>query len=133
LQNAKSIAICTRLDADPWDFGVSAAGMSVAATTATGGHQMQIVKISQDMDAATMAALKGEFETLATSAKNVRLDLADVEFIDSSGIGGIVFLFKRLRERSLNLSLVNVGGQPLRLMQELHLGFLIENATTVAA
>jgi anti-anti-sigma factor len=94
---------------------------------------MQIVKIGQDMDAATMATMKSEFETLAVSVDSVRLDLEGVEFIDSSGIGGIVFLFKRLRERSLNLSLVNVDGQPLRLMQELHLGFLIENPTTLAA
>jgi anti-anti-sigma factor len=88
---------------------------------------MQIVKIKQDMDAAAMAAMKGEFEVLAASPKGIRLDLEKVEFIDSSGVGGIVFLFKRLRERSLDFSLINVDGQPLRLMQELRLGFLIKD------
>ena len=86
---------------------------------------MKNIYMDQDMDAATMAALKQTFEELATSEEDIRLDLAGVHFINSSGVGGIVFLFKRLRERSLTLTLTNVRGQPLRLLQQLQLGFLI--------
>jgi anti-anti-sigma factor len=86
---------------------------------------MQNFIINQDMDAAAMAELKQHFEDLATTPDNICLDLSKVQFMDSSGIGGIVFLFKRLRENSLHLTLTNVRGQPLRLMQKLQLGFLI--------
>jgi anti-anti-sigma factor len=86
---------------------------------------MQIVEISQDMDAATMAKLKPRLEELAAMAQDIRLDLRGVRFIDSSGIGGIVFLFKRLRENARVLTLVNVSGQPLSLMRQLQLGFLV--------
>jgi anti-anti-sigma factor len=89
---------------------------------------MQIVEITQDMDAATMAKLKPRFEEMSLREDDIRLDLRGVRFIDSSGIGGIVFLFKRLREKSLNLTLANVTGQPLSLMRQLQLGFLIATA-----
>ncbi len=44
-----------------------------------------------------MAELKATFETLGGTADDVVLDLAQVEFMDSSGVGGIVFLYKRLK------------------------------------
>lgn len=86
---------------------------------------MKNVYMDHDMDAAAMAALRQTFEDLAASGEDVSLDLSGVQFIDSSGVGGIVFLFKRLRERSHTLTLVNVRGQPLRLLQQLQLVFLI--------
>jgi anti-anti-sigma factor len=86
---------------------------------------MRIVNINQDMDAASMVAMKPLFEELALSETDVCLDLAGVDFIDSSGIGGIVFVFKRLREHSRGIALANVQGQPLRLLQHLRLEFLL--------
>ena len=86
---------------------------------------MRIVNIDRDMDAANMEAMKPLFEELARSEIDVRLDLRGVDFIDSSGIGGIVFVLKRLRENSRNITLANVHGQPLRLLQHLRLEFLL--------
>jgi anti-anti-sigma factor len=71
---------------------------------------MQNVNIDQDMDAAATIALKPLFEELAGDTEDICLDLAGVGFMDSPGIGGIVFLFKRLRERSLDLTLANIAG-----------------------
>jgi anti-anti-sigma factor len=87
---------------------------------------MRTVEIETDMDAAGMAEIKPMFEDLANSAEDVCLDLRGVQFLDSSGVGGIVFLFKRLRERSLNVTLASVKGQPLRLLRQLRLEFLLE-------
>ena len=94
---------------------------------------MNIIEINQDMDAATMAKLKPRFEELSRGETDIQIDMRMVRFIDSSGIGGIVFLFKRLRERSLNLAQTNVGGQPLSLMRQLQLGFLISSPGGEAA
>ena len=87
---------------------------------------MRYVKIDQDMDAAAMAVMKPMFEEVADSRSDVCFDLSDVQFLDSSGVGGIVFVFKRLRERSLNVSLANVAGQPLRLLRQLKLEFMVQ-------
>ena len=93
---------------------------------------MRMVEIETDMDAAGMAEMKLMFEGLANSPDDVWLDLRGVQFLDSSGVGGIVFLFKRLRERSLNVTLASVKGQPLRLLRQLRLEFLLERRQAAA-
>lgn len=93
---------------------------------------MKNVKIGQDMDAAAMAAMKPKFEALAASKTDVCFDLSAVEFLDSSGVGGIVFVYKRLRERGLRVALVNVSGQPLRLLRQLRLEFLVQEQSAAA-
>ena len=93
---------------------------------------MRMVKIDQDMDAASMAAMRPMFEELADSRSDVCFDLSAVDFLDSSGVGGIVFVFKRLRERSLKVSLVNAVGQPARLLRQLKLEFMLSPSPRTA-
>jgi anti-sigma B factor antagonist len=98
-----------------------------------GNHTMRIVQIKRDMDAAAMAEMKPMFEELADGAESVCFDLGSVGFLDSSGVGGIVFVFKRLQKRSLQVTLANVEGQPLRLLRQLRLEFMLERRPTRAA
>jgi len=87
---------------------------------------MRIVKIEQNMDSAAMAEMKPVFEDLAASLDDVCFDLNEVEFLDSSGVGAIVYVFKRLRQRAKRVVLTNVTGQPLTLLQQLKLDSFIE-------
>ena len=82
-------------------------------------------KISEDMDAHGMGNLRSALEDLAARGGDVLLDLDSVKFIDSSGVGGIVFLFKRLTSAKKSLMLKNVSGQPFRLLTHLGLGQLL--------
>ncbi|MGU3495156.1 STAS domain-containing protein [Xanthobacteraceae bacterium A53D] len=86
----------------------------------------KVVKIQGDMDAASMAELKTRFEALGSSPEDVTLDLTEVEFMDSSGVGGIVFLYKRLRMNGHKLRLAGAQGQPLQLLTHLRLSDLID-------
>lgn len=86
----------------------------------------RLVQITDDMDAAAMTRLKPVFEELAAGTEDVTLDLTDVEFVDSSGIGGLVFLYKRLRVSGRKLRLRGAGGQPLQLITHLRLADLID-------
>ena len=76
-----------------------------------------LIEMKDDLDAAAMDTLRPTFETLAMSTDDVELDLSGVRFIDSSGIGGIVFLYKRLRAAGHNLWLTGVNNQPRRLLE----------------
>ncbi|MEO1067007.1 MAG: STAS domain-containing protein [Pseudomonadota bacterium] len=89
--------------------------------------------IDKDMDAVAMADLRATFEDLADAKENVEIDLIDVEFIDSSGVGGLVFLYKRLLANGFKLSVHNVGGQPLRLLTHLRMQGLIASTRDQAA
>ena len=73
------------------------------------------------MDAAAMAAIRPQFEALAQGAEDVELDLSKVSFIDSSGIGGIVFLYKRLVAAGRRLTVRGLGGQPLQMFKYLRI------------
>jgi anti-anti-sigma factor len=77
------------------------------------------LRIDEDMDAAGMVRLKPIFEELGRATSAVELDLGSVTFIDSSGVGGLVFLYKRLAARGLGLTVVRLEGQPRQLLEHL--------------
>lgn len=89
----------------------------------------KVVEIAGDMDAAAMAQLKATFEALGSGAEDVVLKLSQVEFMDSSGVGGIVFLYKRLRVAGCKLRLSGAHGQPLQLLTHLRLSDLVDEGS----
>ena len=96
-------------------------------------NMSRMLKIEEDMDAITMAEMKATFDELAEAQEAVEIDMAAVEFIDSSGVGGLVFLYKRLLANSLKLTVTNVQGQPLRLLTHLRMQGLIASTSTASA
>lgn len=54
-------------------------------------------------------------ETVFDKSGDVILDLKDVTFMDSSGIGAIIYLYKRLTANDRALALRQVHGQPLKI------------------
>lgn len=51
----------------------------------------------------------------------IEVDFKDVQFLDSSGIGALVYLYKRLVERNRQMRIENVSGQPLEIMNLLRI------------
>lgn len=91
-------------------------------------NMSRTLKIKEDMDAITMADMKATFDELAEAHEAVEIDMAAVEFIDSSGVGGLVFLYKRLLANGNKLTVINVSGQPLRLLTHLRMQGLIASS-----
>ncbi|MCV6612569.1 MAG: STAS domain-containing protein [Amphritea sp.] len=77
--------------------------------------------IEGSLDALAVETLRPQFDALVQDETDVVINMDKAEFIDSSGIGAIVFLFKRLRALDRNLSLAGVHGQPLELMKHLRI------------
>ncbi|MBV1920856.1 MAG: STAS domain-containing protein [Pseudomonadales bacterium] len=86
-----------------------------------------VLSLSGEMDAHGCSQIKSILEEIVSSVQtpNVLLDLNDVEFIDSSGIGAIVYLFKRLKAQHQTLVIRGVHGQPKELMELLRVGSAI--------
>ncbi len=80
-----------------------------------------VVALDGELDAKSVTLLRPCFEELADAGKAVVLDLSDVSFVDSSGIGAIVFLFKRLQARDLKVSVVGLRPQPRELFMMLRI------------
>ena len=81
------------------------------------------VRVAGEMDALGCADARGPLERAAHegAGRTVRLDLHDVTFLDSSGIGSIVLLYKRLKATGGDLAITAVSGQPRELMQLLRI------------
>lgn len=83
-----------------------------------------IVDLEGELDAEGSSKIRKALENIAladTADDIVFLDLFKVNFIDSSGIGTIVFLFKQLKENNRQLNIVGVHGQPREILELLRI------------
>jgi anti-anti-sigma factor len=85
----------------------------------------RILQMPGDMDAAAMKAQRAICEDMAGSDEDVAVDMSNVGFVDSSGVGAIVYMYKRLMANGHSLQLTGVKGQPLQLLTYLKLNDLI--------
>lgn len=76
-----------------------------------------MIKLSGEMDAHGCSEIRPNLEQITNQKKpHIIIDISRVNFIDSSGIGAIVFLFKRLKEQQRTMEIIGVQGQPKELM-----------------
>lgn len=73
-----------------------------------------------------MKAQRPLFEELADCGEDVVIDMSGVEFIDSSGVGAIVFLYKRMLAANRKLQFQKLNGQPQQLLTHLRLAELVK-------
>jgi len=81
-----------------------------------------IIKLNGEMDALGCATIRPALEKITnTENTKVTLDLNQVSFLDSSGIGAIVYLYKRLKAQDRTLLIAGVQGQPQELIKLLRI------------
>ncbi|MCB1425829.1 MAG: STAS domain-containing protein [Zhengella sp.] len=83
------------------------------------------ITMSGDLDAARITVLRPEIDAIAAGDSDVTIDMSQCRFIDSSGVGAIVFLHKRMRSRGYRVRLSNLHGQPLKLLRHLGIAGLL--------
>ncbi|BCS47982.1 STAS domain-containing protein [Aeromonas jandaei] len=88
-------------------------------------NDTQVVVLENEFDAMAVSELRSLFEELSTHQGDVLADISDVHFIDSSGIGALVFLYKRLIMNGHQMALVCGPGQPHDLLEMLHIDRVI--------
>ena len=76
------------------------------------------VSLVGEFDALGTKQIRSEFEKIceAKEISTVIVDLKGVNFLDSSGVGALVFLFKRLIADERKMKLIGLSGQPAELM-----------------
>ncbi|MCP4320908.1 MAG: STAS domain-containing protein [Alteromonadales bacterium] len=94
--------------------------MNIEQCDATNDNLM--IKLSGEMDAQGCCKIRPDLEQITLQQQpHIIIDINQVSFIDSSGIGAIVFLFKRLKEQKRSMEIIGVKGQPKELMQLLRM------------
>ncbi len=81
-----------------------------------------IVSLRGPLDVETVAEIKQDLTDLTErETKGVVLDMGGVTFMDSSGVGALVFMYKRLIAQQRLLHLVGLVNQPLKLVKLLRI------------
>lgn len=88
----------------------------------TDNNEETVLKIEGTLDAVTAPELRTVVDDLVTgNRKEVTLDLSALRLIDSSGVGVIVALFKRVRAHGGNVRIVGLRDQPRAIFRLLRL------------
>lgn len=81
-----------------------------------------VLRLSGELDALTAGDLRPTLDSLAgQSGRHVVVDMSALRLIDSSGVGALVSLYKRVRENGGNVRFDGVSDQPLAIFKLLRL------------
>lgn len=81
-----------------------------------------IVHVNGELDAVLAEEARQIFDDLTLNIKtDITVDLSKCEFIDSAGIGAIVFLYKRVCCIGYNMSISGAHGLPYDILKLLRL------------
>ena len=81
--------------------------------------QATIIEISTPtLNVSNVKEFKTNIEKYLDSEKNIILDLSQLTFVDSSGLGAFLFCLKRLNQKNGDLNLCGVT-KPVRILFEL--------------
>jgi anti-sigma B factor antagonist len=84
------------------------------------------LSIEGQLDAVSVPDLRVELDKLvAARPRAVEVDLSRLRMIDSSGVGALVSLFKRVRAQGGNVVIKGIRDQPLAIFQLLKLDRLM--------
>jgi anti-sigma B factor antagonist len=85
-------------------------------------EELTILRIEGALDALSAPLVHPIIETLvAERRRRVVVDLGELSLIDSSGVGALVSLYKRLHEQGGLVRAIGVRGQPLAIFELLRL------------
>jgi anti-sigma B factor antagonist len=81
-----------------------------------------VLRISGSLDALSTPELRPTIDALvAEKRSSITVDLKDLRLIDSSGVGAIVSLYKRMRALGAKVEVVGLKDQPLAIFRLLRL------------
>jgi anti-anti-sigma factor len=88
-----------------------------------------LISVAGEFDAAGCQEYKQHWSELIeqTESQSLILDLSQVTFLDSSGVGAIVFMFKRLKQKEVDMCLSGAQGQVQELLELLRIYQAIPN------
>jgi len=81
-----------------------------------------VLRISGSLDALSTPELRPTIDALVAEKRpKITVDLSDLRLIDSSGVGAIVSLYKRMRALGAKVEVVGLKDQPLAIFRLLRL------------
>lgn len=90
------------------------------------GNGVTLMKMKGDLDMYTLPKAKEKMKILIEEAKvKIVIDLENVGYVDSSGLGFFIGSLKKLREKSGDLKLINLNNYIHGIFKLIHLHTII--------
>jgi anti-sigma B factor antagonist len=87
----------------------------------TDGHdqgKVHVIAVSGELDLAVASSFRAELtEAIESGAEEIVIDLKDLQFIDSTGLGALVNAHQDAASAGCTLGLINPGPQVTRLLE----------------
>jgi anti-sigma B factor antagonist len=90
--------------------------LDAAISTVQAGERAYVVSVTGELDLYSTPLLIAELDALAPDGPEIVLDLGEVTFIDSTGLGAILLTVRRLRETGGDMALVCANPTTLKLL-----------------
>lgn len=95
-------------------------------------HSCDVIELNKKFNADTVNDVRSHFDRLIRDcAGDVLVDMSYVKELDSSGVGALVFLYKRLKIENRQLALLGVSGKPNELLTMLRINQTIKQYDNV--
>jgi len=97
-------------------------------------REAHIVRVRDNLDAVTATQLVESVQNMSTQGlQELILDLSEVSFMDSAGIGAIVSVLRLLRGSGISLAVAGAIGQPFDLIKMVGLDSMVELRSDLSA
>ena len=88
---------------------------NIEETTEEAGNV--VLRLAGELDLLAAPEFKEQLARVVPGAERLVIDLSEVEFIDSAGMGLLCSALKRMQSGGKECQFVNAHGQPLKLLQ----------------
>ncbi len=92
-------------------------------TTAEGSSR--VLRLTGELDIATVDIFKKGVESARVGAASVVLDMAELSFVDSTGVGGLLNVVKNLKNDGIEVKVCNVSAEVCEVFDLLGLPLLL--------
>lgn len=93
-----------------------------------------VISIHGRMDARFIQTQREMLDKLPREDNSgILFDLSNTNFIDSSGIGFLVYVYKRITPKKRAMAILGLNGQPKEVVEMLHINRLIDCSDSINA
>jgi anti-sigma B factor antagonist len=90
--------------------------------TRTDSGESTILRIEGSLDAVSTPELRAMIDSLVVERRPaIHIDLSALRLVDSSGVGALVSIYKRIRAQGGQVAVSGLRDQPLAIFRLLHL------------
>lgn len=69
-----------------------------------------------DLDIASVDLFKSKIENIVDNVNSIVIDLAKLEFIDSTGVGSLIQVIRKLSEKNIDVKVINISSEVFEVL-----------------